>query len=77
MDKTPDFITTASRVAGSNPVGTFYFFFKFYQTLRACSSFAQKIANMGPFPLKTRGSGLPLHAVKVRGVSRRLYEVLV
>ena len=64
-------------IAGSNPFKVFLIFHQFLQTLRACSSFAQKIANMGPFPLTTRGSGLPLQAVKVRGVSRHLYEILV
>ena len=71
---TPDPQSHLCRAAGSNPGETFYFFSNFAQTLRACICSAQKIAKMGPFAFKSRASGLPLHAFKVRGVSRRLCE---
>ena len=67
-------LITKLEVAGSNPTWVFFIFFQFFQTLRAYFRFQRTRANMGPFPLKTRGSGPPLHAVKVRGMSRHLYE---
>ena len=35
-----------------------------FQILRAYFWFQHNIAKMGPFPLKSRGSGVPLHAVR-------------
>ena len=66
--------------AGSNPGKVFSIFLQFlqiFQTLRACPAHIGTFRNMGPFPLKSRGSGVPLHAVKVRGVSRHLCVSLV
>ena len=59
------------------PMAPYSFFSIFAQTLRACSPFAQNFAKMGPFPLESRGSGVPLHAVKTHGLSWPLYETLV
>ena len=38
--------------------------FEFPQTLKVYFRFQHKIAKMGPFPLKSRGSGVPLDAVR-------------
>ena len=53
-------------VDGSNPTGSFCLFFIFSKTLRACPGHIGTFRNMGPIPLKSRGSGVLLHAVKVR-----------
>ena len=63
--------------ADLNPAWEFCSFFNFItfcQTLRANSQFQRILANMGPFPSKTRGPRLPLQTVRTHGVSRHLWE---
>ena len=66
--------------AGSNPGWVYSFFLQFLQfpqTLRACHAHIGNFRKTGPFPLKSRVSGVSLHTVKSHAVSRHLCVSLV